>query len=75
MIQTSANTPAQNSANTPSVGNKAGKWMYGLVMFFLVLSGFGQMPIYKRYYLADIPGLKWASDFYITHYVYRVGVQ
>jgi len=43
-----------------------------LLLFALMFSGFGQMPIFKRYYLADIPGLAWAADFYITlviHYV------
>lgn len=48
------------------------KWLFGLVIFALVFSGFGQMPIFKRYYLADIPGLAWTADFYITlviHYM------
>ena len=46
--------------------------LFALVLFALVFSGFGQMPIFKRYYLADIPGLEWTADFHVTliiHYV------
>ena len=53
-------------------GTKTAKWIYGVVLFFLVFSGFGQMPLYKRYYLTDIPGMKWAADFYNTHYIHYV---
>jgi len=48
------------------------KWLYVATVFTLVFSGFGQMPIFKRYYLADIPGLAWTADFYVTlviHYL------
>jgi len=48
------------------------KWFYLLVLFTLVFSGFGQMPIFKRYYLADLPGLGWTADYYVTlviHYL------
>ena len=48
------------------------KRFYYLVIFVLAFSGFGQMPIFKRYYLADLPGMAWSADFYVTlviHYV------
>ncbi|MEA4858422.1 MAG: hypothetical protein AAGU21_09790 [Solidesulfovibrio sp.] len=32
----------------------------------LGLTGLGQMPIFSRYYVADIPGLWWLGDFRIT---------
>jgi hypothetical protein len=48
----------------------AGRWFYLLTVFFLALSGFGQMPIFKRYYIADIPGLGWLAEFFITHYIH-----
>jgi hypothetical protein len=47
-----------------------GRWFYLLTVFFLALSGFGQMPIFKRYYIADIPGLGWLAEFFITHYIH-----
>ena len=45
-------------------------WAYLIIVFFLTLTGFGQMPIFKRYYIADLPGLGWLAQFYITHYIH-----
>ncbi len=39
----------------------------------MALTGFGQMPIYKRYYFSDIPGLGWLADFYMTRNVHYLG--
>jgi uncharacterized membrane protein len=36
-------------------------------------TGFGQMPIFKRYYLADVPGLGWTADFFVTHTLHYLG--
>ncbi len=44
--------------------------VYGITLFFIVLSGFGQMPVFKRYYIADIPGLGWLAQFYVTHIIH-----
>lgn len=52
--------------------NKNVYYIYLLTMFFITLSGFGQMPIFKRYYIADIPGLGWLAKFYITHYIHYI---
>src|SRR4030042_1361346 len=41
----------------------------GLVLIF---SGFGELPMYKRYMVTQIPGLGWAGDFFINlkiHYL------
>jgi heme A synthase len=56
-----------------SPGKKLFKWAYLLVLLILVFTGFGQMPIFKRYYLADIPGLGWTADFYTTHMIHYIG--
>jgi hypothetical protein len=45
-------------------------YAYGSALFLLVLSGFAQMPIFKRYYIADIPGLGWLAEFYTTHFLH-----
>ncbi|MBZ4648573.1 MAG: iron-sulfur cluster-binding protein [Desulfomicrobiaceae bacterium] len=37
------------------------------VIFGLLFTGLAQMPIFKRYYLADVPGFAWTADFYATH--------
>ncbi len=41
--------------------------LYRFSLFMLIVSGFAQMPIFKRYYIADIPGLGWLAQFYVTH--------
>jgi heme A synthase len=48
------------------------KWIYVAAVFVLTVTGFGQMPIYKRYYIADLPGQGWLADFYITHYLHYI---
>ena len=45
----------------------------GLVVGALALSGFGQMPIFKRYYLADIPGMGWLAAYYVTNTIHYIG--
>jgi len=46
------------------------KRFYGLVIFVLIFTGFGQMPIFKRYYIADLPGMGWAADYFITLHIH-----
>ena len=36
-------------------------------------TGLGQMPIFKRYYIADILGLGWSANFYLTHTLHYLG--
>jgi putative Mn2+ efflux pump MntP len=50
--------------------DKAVHYIYLITVFFLTITGFGQMPIFKRYYIADIPGLGWLAKFYVTHYIH-----
>lgn len=38
----------------------------------LAVSGLAQMPIFKRYYIADIPGLSWTADYFFTHKMHTV---
>jgi hypothetical protein len=50
--------------------NKPLRWtaiIFLSAVAFSVLTGFAQMPIFKRYYIADIPGLGWLAQFYVTH--------
>lgn len=61
------------SNDQPQTGEGRGfKILYILTLAALVFSGFGQMPIFKRYYLADLPGMAWTADFFTTliiHYI------
>lgn len=59
-----------NNAGNEAKKRSAGRYLYLLVVFFLTLTGFAQMPIFKRYYIADIPGLGWLAEFYVTHYMH-----
>ncbi|NJB67433.1 hypothetical protein GGQ74_001073 [Desulfobaculum xiamenense] len=43
------------------------RWLYLLACWTLAVSGMAQMPIFKRYYIADIPGFGWTADFVFTH--------
>ncbi len=41
-------------------------WTVAISTFILIFSGLGQMPLYKRYMLDQLPGLSWVSDYSIT---------
>jgi hypothetical protein len=45
-------------------------YIYAVTLSFITVSGFGQMPVFKRYYIADIPGLGWLAQFYVTHIIH-----
>ncbi|MCL6477162.1 MAG: cytochrome b/b6 domain-containing protein [Peptococcaceae bacterium] len=47
-------------------------WSIAVSTIVLIFSGFGQMPMYKRYRVADFPGLGWSADYSVTvviHYI------
>lgn len=47
--------------------------LFKLTIFVMALTGAAQMPIFKRYYISDLPGLGWLADFYLTnkiHYLF-----
>lgn len=47
--------------------------IYLLTFVVMAFTGFGQMPIFKRYYISDIPMMGWTADFYLTHYIHYIG--
>ena len=49
------------------------RYVYLVNILFLALTGFGQMPIYKRYYMSDISGFGWLANFFTTRYVHYLG--
>lgn len=49
------------------------RWLFGLLFVEMAFTGFGQMPIFKRYYVADIPGMAWSADFFLTHTLHYLG--
>ncbi len=47
-------------------------WVLAVSGLLLLFSGFGELPMYKRYMVTEIPGLSWAGDFYVNlkiHYL------
>lgn len=62
-----------NTISRPLSANPPVKPFYLIVVFALWLTGTAQMPIMKRYYIADVPGLGWLADFYITHFMHYIG--
>jgi copper ion binding protein len=47
-------------------------WLLAISGLLLIFSGFGELPMYKRYMVTQIPGLGWAGDFLINlkiHYL------
>ncbi len=47
-------------------------WSYVLLIATLALTGMAQMPIFKRYYIADIPGLGWLAAYFTTHKIHLI---
>ncbi|MBM4339666.1 MAG: copper ion binding protein [Deltaproteobacteria bacterium] len=47
-------------------------WVLAISGLLLIFSGFGELPMYKRYMVTQIPGMGWAGDFFINlkiHYL------
>jgi len=42
------------------------KMLYGAAAVAALFTGFGNMPLWGRYYVADLPGLAWSGDFFIN---------
>ena len=50
-------------------------WLTAVSGILLLFSGFGQLPMYKRYNLVMVPGFSWSSNYEITlliHYLSAV---
>ncbi len=63
---------ARTSPSSGPLLPKEFRLAFVLCVAVLAVSGFAQMPIFRRYYIADVPGLAWTDDFYFTsllHYL------
>ena len=47
--------------------NNVARVVFQLLVVGLLFTGFAQMPIFARYYLADVPGFAWTADYYLNH--------
>ncbi len=60
--------PESDAATAPETVRKGKRrLLFPFIMTVLAITGMAQMPIFKRYYVADVPGLGWTADFYLTH--------
>ncbi|ABW66111.1 MAG: hypothetical protein SWC96_01020 [Thermodesulfobacteriota bacterium] len=47
-------------------------WLYRVGVGVAIFTGFGNMPLYGRYYVGNVPGFGWSSNFMVNvqvHYV------
>jgi len=47
-------------------------WIYRVGVGVAIFTGFGNMPLYGRYYVGNVPGFGWSSNFMVNvqiHYV------
>jgi len=56
-----------------NLSNRLGHWGVALSIISLILSGLGQMPIYKRYNIVKLPGAEWLGDYSITLLIHYIG--
>ena len=64
----------RRTAQESMVGGRAGRRSaFRWILSMMVVTGFAQMPIFKRYYIADIPGLGWLADFHTTLVIHYLG--
>ncbi|MCX7858149.1 MAG: cytochrome b/b6 domain-containing protein [Deltaproteobacteria bacterium] len=50
-------------------------WLVAISGIGLIFTGLGCLPLFKRYYISEIYGLKWTEDFHIVtqlHYIFAV---
>lgn len=62
----------KNAVRRHSVIEIAEHWLIAVSGIMLLFSGFGELPMYKRYMVTDIPGLSWVGNFWIhlkIHYL------
>ncbi len=46
--------------------------VYIFAMAALAFTGMMQMPLAKRYYLTEVPGMAWTGDFFIVHKLHYI---
>lgn len=50
-------------------------WLIALSGIMLIFTGLGCLPLFKRYYITELPGFRWTADFYLVtklHYIFAI---
>jgi hypothetical protein len=48
------------------------RWLFLIAIWVTMFTGFGNMPLYRRYYVTDLPGMGWAGNFFANVYVHYI---
>ncbi len=56
-----------------SFSNRFVHWLTAASIFLLIFSGFGQMPLYHRYMLTELPFMSWTGDYFVTLVLHYLG--
>lgn len=56
-----------------TLSNRVVHWVTALSIFSLIISGFGQMPMYKRYNITKLPFSTWLGEYSITLVMHYIG--
>jgi len=56
----------------PNVNGRGLKWLFTAAVLLALFTGFGNMPLYGRYYIANIPGFQWSGNFIVNMKVHLV---
>ena len=68
-------TTTEETITRQSLSNRVVHALVGSSTVMLIITGMGQMPFYKRYKIADLPGLGWLGSYEITlwlHYFFAM---
>ncbi len=60
-----------------TLSNRIVHWVTALSIFALIISGLGQLPLYKRYFVTSLPGAEWLGNYFSTlvmHYIGAIGL-
>jgi len=71
------NKPKQTKILRQSIANRFVHWTTALSVLLLIITGFGQLPLYTRYNVTKLPGAVWLGDYFITinlHYLGAFGL-
>ncbi|MFN2268358.1 MAG: hypothetical protein ABR533_08790 [Desulfonatronovibrio sp.] len=58
--------------SSPEMASRWDMLVFKLSIAVLILSGLAQMPIFKRYYISEIPGLGWTADYQFNHVLHYI---
>lgn len=62
-----------NKVLRQSLSNRIVHWMTAGSIFLLIISGLGQLPLYKRYNVTKLPNGEWLGDYFSTLNLHYIG--